>query len=927
MFPKGNQGQNSVSVYLECIDASDIQQKLPEGWHICASFVIVVSNPAEPTSFKSLDSQYRWKEGDTDWGFSDLIKTQQLSIPFAHNEKPILENDTLLFTVHLKVLKDTLGTLFNSFLDWDSRKETGFVGLKNQGATCYLNSLIQSLYFTNYFRKATYQIPTDTDDPLKSVPLALQRLFYNMQYSKGAPGTTELTKSFGWDTMDAFFQHDVQELNRVLQDNLESKMKGTKAEGAIRKLFTGKMKSFIKCINVDYESSRVEDFYDIQLNVKGCKTLHDSFVEYCVVETMDGENKYFAEGFGLQDARKGVIFKQFPPVLHLQLKRFEYDFEKDALVKMNDRHEFPLTIQLDMFLEEKDPAMKQTYHLHGVLVHSGELHAGHYCAFIRPNVENKWFKFDDDRVIPVSAREVTEENYGGEFAKPQKISGVQQQPRISKRFTNAYMLVYVRESDLDLVLSPVTDADIPEHLAVRFLNEQKEMEKRRKERDEQHLYFNVKVLSDDVIAKHEGPDLCNFDDKQHPISELHTFKTKKQDTFQTFCARVAEHFRVQEDQMRLWNLVSRQNKTIRPDAPLRFADDIVMEEVLAKITRNSTNEMRLYLEVSETPIGSSPTTGKPFYFPAEGSNSDILVFIKRFDPASGKGGFYGAFRLPKDETLNDVCEMISKHKGVNLSPGDIALYEEVKPTMVDPIKLDLTFTQAEISDGDIIWFQPKHTEEESHPGAKEADAITTVPLYLEYLSNRLIIVFKPKSKQLPNKGDITLTLSKKMVYDTVVSNLAAALSFDPMKIQLTSSATGKTTQVPKSVIRPSRELQLQVMVGVSAAHQSYMPNELVLFYEMLDISIHEFETKKYFKVLFLDANLKEHGPFELLLLKTAKVSDLIQAAKLKVGYGGERESLRLFEVKHGRYEKVLEPQEVVSVISDSTTLQIEVICD
>lgn len=27
------------------------------------------------------------------------------------------------------------------------------VGLKNQGATCYLNSLLQSLYFTHAFRK------------------------------------------------------------------------------------------------------------------------------------------------------------------------------------------------------------------------------------------------------------------------------------------------------------------------------------------------------------------------------------------------------------------------------------------------------------------------------------------------------------------------------------------------------------------------------------------------------------------------------------------------------------------------------------------------------------------------------------------------------------------------------------------------------
>lgn len=38
-------------------------------------------------------------------------------------------------------------------------------------------------------------------------------------------GTTELTRSFGWTSSDAFMQHDVQEFNRVLQDALEAKMK------------------------------------------------------------------------------------------------------------------------------------------------------------------------------------------------------------------------------------------------------------------------------------------------------------------------------------------------------------------------------------------------------------------------------------------------------------------------------------------------------------------------------------------------------------------------------------------------------------------------------------------------------------------------------------------------------------------------------
>ena len=73
---------------------------------------------------------------------------------------------------------------------------------------------------------------------------------------------------------------------------------------------------------------------DIQLNVKGMKNLYESFKDYVAVETLDGENKYMAEGYGLQEAKKGIVFQSFPPVLHLQLKRFEYDIQRDAMVKV-----------------------------------------------------------------------------------------------------------------------------------------------------------------------------------------------------------------------------------------------------------------------------------------------------------------------------------------------------------------------------------------------------------------------------------------------------------------------------------------------------------------------------------------------------------------------------------------------------------------
>ena len=59
-------------------------------------------------------------------------------------------------------------------------------------------------------------MPTETDDSSKSVPLALQRVFYELQFSDKPVGTKKLTKSFGWETLDSFMQHDVQELCRVV---------------------------------------------------------------------------------------------------------------------------------------------------------------------------------------------------------------------------------------------------------------------------------------------------------------------------------------------------------------------------------------------------------------------------------------------------------------------------------------------------------------------------------------------------------------------------------------------------------------------------------------------------------------------------------------------------------------------------------------
>lgn len=249
-------------------------------------------------------------------------------------------------------------------------------------------------------------------------------------------------------------------------ERMEEKMKGTDAENVLPELFSGKVRTYISCINVDYESRRVEDFWDIQLNVIGNKDIIESFKDYIQVETMDGENQYFAgDEFKLQDAKKGVIFESFPDVLNLQLKRFQYDVERDAMMKINDRYEFPETFDASPYLsEEADKSEPYIYQLHSVLVHSGDLNAGHYYAFIKPSKDGWFYKYDDDKVTKATMREVLEDNYGGEYLPPNGHVPALQKGTPLMRQNSAYMLVYIRQSRLDKVLCPVTKEDTPPHL-------------------------------------------------------------------------------------------------------------------------------------------------------------------------------------------------------------------------------------------------------------------------------------------------------------------------------------------------------------------------------------------------------------------------------------------------------------------------------
>lgn len=103
------------------------------------------------------------------------------------------------------------------------------------------------------------------------------------------------------------------------------------------------------------------------------------------------------------------------------------------------------------------------------------------------------------------------------------------------------------------------------HTEKRLDEERLQLEAKKREREEQHLYLTAKVITDETFAHHEGFDLATFDERNWPPSDLPTFRVLKNETYSTFKQRVAQHFNYPENQIRLWVLVNRQNKTVRPD--------------------------------------------------------------------------------------------------------------------------------------------------------------------------------------------------------------------------------------------------------------------------------------------------------------------------------------------------------------------------
>ena len=135
----------------------------------------------------------------------------------------------------------------------------------------------------------------------------------------------------------------------MLFDAIESCLKGTSYENFIDDMFFGESHSYIQCTECDFAIKVPEKFMDLPLFVNGVKGVNDSLDLYFKPEEIDG--------FGCNACQKttkvlkGPQVKKLPPVLTFNLTRIKYDPVTWDRVKINDRFEFPLEIDMTKYLE------------------------------------------------------------------------------------------------------------------------------------------------------------------------------------------------------------------------------------------------------------------------------------------------------------------------------------------------------------------------------------------------------------------------------------------------------------------------------------------------------------------------------------------------------------------------------------------------
>ncbi|KZW03193.1 cysteine proteinase [Exidia glandulosa HHB12029] len=666
--------------------------------YTCAQFAFCMCNPSDPTVFETQNAQHRFTHAQPQWGFARYVANDALRATTEQRSKPILENDTLDIIVFVRVLRDPTGVLMHDFRDYDSKAVTGYVPLVNQGATDYLNAMLCTLFMNSYYRKLVYNIPTQGANPTESTAYALQRLFYRMQTNSSAVSTTELTKTFGWRAIDAFTPRDVFDFNSNLQERLEQEMKNTPDEGFIERLLYVRCETTRECIASPAEHRTVETtrVAQLKLPVAGMDTIYGALRELAYPHTSPCPLCPTSLPSRDNSATSRTRITHLPPILTLALDRFLPTENAIGSTRGRQRRpellNYPPTLDMAEFID--DPAGQLSgpvvYNLAGIIVHESVVSdRGYHYAMLRGpgsgasvtgQQGGRWFKFDDERVVPALERDALEAFYGDRSAA-------------------AYGLVYIRAVEEPKVLCPVVDLDVPPHIrenieapiipavvppaggsrpSITSLPDRPAYE------------VSVRVVTDDMFKRHQGFDLVALDSSDIPRVTAR-WDERLGDVRQRFAQSV---WRAKTQHgIRLRVVIQRQNKTCRPAWALAKLDDsMTMQQIKEKWGSARERSLVFYIEQ----ITAATATLDP---------GKSLIFLKQFDYRSQTLRGFASVYITRSEPVRSLNRIICELLSTSTRTSVFAYYEEIQPVMVEPMSLNTTFQEAEIDTGDVICFE------------------------------------------------------------------------------------------------------------------------------------------------------------------------------------------------------------------------------
>ncbi|CAI5528448.1 unnamed protein product, partial [Closterium sp. Naga37s-1] len=471
------------------------------------------------------------------------------------------------------------------------------------------------------------------------------------------------------------------------------------------------------------------------LDVKGCKDVYASLDKYVEVQNLDGNTKFYAEQHGAQDARKGVLFVDLPPVLQLHMKRFEYNPVDGKTAKVKDRCEFPLELNLDKesgkyLTPNLDKTGFNRYLLHSFLVHTDGVDGSHCYALIRPNLGSQWLKFDNE--------EVTKEEFKGE----------------DELYTNAYMLVYIRQSDREKILCSNDVNSIAQPLQDRL---------KLKKREGDQL-TEIKVAREEDLRQQIGRNIyLNLVD--HAL--VRNFRVHRDMPFSEFKAEVKREMGIPVARQRFWVWGKEPSTMSQPIKHLSAEEEETTVEMLRRSFKKGNMAVHLFLQA--TP----PSSGR--------NKDDLLLFLKLYDPTHSAIRYAGHLLVKSDSKPADVINRVKKLCGLAANE-DVYLFEERNFGMdVECKPVDAsTFEGMELKEAGILCVQKALTAAQKS-GLKHPD----MPSYLEFVQSQQVVHFRRREN--PREDAFCLLLSKQDTYDKVVERLAEKLGLaDPLKIRLTA---------------------------------------------------------------------------------------------------------------------------------------------